>query len=401
MQCIKCKGRGMCGKPCPILSKLKEFQPKIKTEFSGSSPPEIFVGRFNYPDVYTGILAPAEHGDTEQFSMPEIWHSKNFGISEILAYRSSMIYSRFKSNIKSVKNPKRFLSVLQETAMTSKAIDMEFKLNKRPSLGFHLEQKIPLIGNPAPLRFVRFQENVKIEKKIDYIVNDVDMKSLDAMYELYNARISTSNIIKILSAGLLGIKKERKLVPTRWAITATDSNLSDLMLKEIRYFPLISNFFLFNAEYLGNHYEIIFLPSIFSFEVLEAKVPGSVWNPSEELYFMCDYESWYGRKNYATNVTGGYYAVRLSVAEYLKKIKKQASVLVLRECRPEYWAPCGVGILRECTRSAFQKQPEKFSTLKEALQQAQKRMKLPIEEFIKRSILIKEFNQQKRLSNYF
>jgi len=401
MQCAMCKGKGLCGKPCPILQSLREFQPKIKEEFSGSSPPEIFVGRHDYPFVNTGILSPAEHGETEYLSMPELWHQNNSSIQDILNFRSRMIYSRFKSSIYRVNHPSNLLSVMKEVAMASKATDMEFRLEKKPSLKMHLENRMPLIGNPAPLKSARFTENVKIERKIDYLVNDTDAKAIASMSELYISKIPVSSIIKVLSAGLLGESKKRKLVPTRWAITATDSNLSELMLKEIRYFPLISDYQLFNAEYLGNHYEIIFLPSAFSYEVLEAKMQGSVWNPSDELHFMIDYENWYGRKDYAENVTGGYYAVRLPVAEYLTRVRKQAGVLIMRECRPEYWAPCGVGILRECTRGAFQKQPEHFSTLNEALQAAQTRMRLPIAEFTKRSTLVREFNTQRKLNSFF
>jgi hypothetical protein len=278
---------------------------------------------------------------------------------------------------------------------------MEFKLEKKPTIRFHAETRMPIIGNPAPLKAVRFTENIKVERKVDYLVNDTDVKSRVAMSEMHDSGINTSSIIKLLSAGLLGEKKNRKLVPTRWAITATDSNLSELMLKDIRYYPLVLDYLLFNAEYLGNHYEIILIPATFSYEVLEAKMSGSVWNPSEELSFMIDYENWYGRKDYAENVAGGYYAVRLPTAEYLSKIKKQASVLVMRECRPEYWAPCGVGILRQCTREAFSKTPEKFSSLQEALQAAQTRMRLPTLEFTKRSSLVKEFNTQRKLSSFF
>ena len=48
---------------------------------------------------------------------------------------------------------------------------------------------------------------------------------------------------------------------------------------------------------------------------------------------------------------------------YLEKIKKQCSCLVLREARPEYWAPLGVGILREASRKAFQETPEIFNSI--------------------------------------
>ena len=98
--CVKCKGRGWCGKFCPILSSIREFQPKIKKEFSGSSPPEIFVGKANYPHVFTGIMAPAEYGSTENLSMPELWHKNKIDIPSIISMRSKLIYSRFVSDIK-------------------------------------------------------------------------------------------------------------------------------------------------------------------------------------------------------------------------------------------------------------------------------------------------------------
>ena len=89
-------------------------------------------------------------------------------------------------------------------------------------------------------------------------------------------------------------------------------------------------------------------------------MPGSVWNPESNIFFMQDYENWHGRKDYASEVGGGYYVARIALAEYLSRIRKQASCLVLRECRPEYYAPCGVGVLRETCRDAFSKKPEVF-----------------------------------------
>lgn len=338
--------------------------------------------------------------------MPEIWHSENASINDIISYRSRMIYSRFVSSIKPASQS-RFLSVMQEVAIASKPTNMEFKLEKKPSAKMQIDNRMPIIGNPAPLKSARFQENIKTEKKVDYLVNDTDVKATTAMKELYKASISVSSIIKILSAGLLGEKKNRKLVPTRWAITATDSSISNEMIDKIRYYPIISDYLLFNSEYLGNHYEIFLIPSTFSYEVIEAKMSGSIWNPSSgkaddcKTVIMQDYENWYGRKDYAENVGGGYYAPRLAISEYLSAIKRQAAVLVLRECRPEYWAPCGVGILRECTRSAMRSTPEHFSTLSEAFGAAQKRMRLPIKFLSEKSMLLKNVQQQKKLSSFF
>lgn len=395
MQCAVCKGKGLCGKPCPILSRMKEFSPKFATEFSGSSPPEIFVGRHNYPYVNVGILSPTHYGETEKLSMPEKWFQMNSSIQQILSYRSSLVYSRFISYDKGRKN--RFLQTMQEAAMASKSTAMEFKLKRKPMINAYIDSRMPLIGNPAPLQFVRFEENVSIDKKVDYIVRDTDAKASAAIEELYKSKLSISHLIKLLSAGLLGTKLKRKLVPTRWAITSVDSSISMKLIDQIKYYPPVSSCLLFNSEYLGNHYEILMIPRQFSFEVIEAKMPGSIWNPSMSLEMMQDYEDWYGRKEYASNVAGGYYAARLPAAEYLSKTRRQASVLIMRECRPEYYAPCGVGILRETCRDALAKKPEAFDSMEEALKKAQARMHLPVQLFRQKSKLLSEIKVQRKL----
>lgn len=399
--CSKCKGRGWCGHACPILSKFSDYRPKPKKHFSGSSPPEIFVGRYGYPNVNTGILSPQQKGNTEDYSMPEKWHKKKFDIKRILGVRGKLIYGRFKSNIKDVRKQKKFVELMQEVSLAKKHVDTEFFLKKKPKQELSINSQSPVIGNPAPLKKARLEENPKVNRKAEYLSYDTDAKANTAMKELYQDKVSVSHITKVLSAGLLGRKKARKLVPSRWSITATDSNLSNLLLDRIKHYQEIGEIRLFHSEYLGNHYEILLLPNKFAFEVLEAKMSGSVWNPADNTLIMKDHEGFNGRKYYAKEVTGAYYANRLALAEYLEKIQRQASCLFMREARPEYYAPCGVGILREASRQAFKSKPEKFNTVKEALNRASQRLRLPVNKFKSRSWLLNEYRKQKRLKEWF
>jgi DNA repair protein NreA len=417
--CVKCRGRGFCNRPCRIYSKIKDFIPKTKTHFSGSSPPEIFVGKFNYPNISAGILSPIDEEisantnmefsspkDTEftlqQMSFPEEWHRKGLSIDQILTNRAKLIYGRFKTQIKSPNQKNnRFIGIMQETSMAYKPVSTEFFLKKPPVMKLELNRHSAAIGNPAPLEFARFQENPKIKPKVEYLVSDTDAKAANSIIELYKSNITNSNIIKILSAGLLGLKTQRKLVPTRWSITAVDDTISKNLLKKIKYYPEINEILLFHGYYVGNHYEILLLPDKFSFEVMEAYMPGSLWNQMSGTSLSQDFERFSGRKYYANSVTGAYYTMRLALCEYLEKIKRQAYCIVFREERPEYYAPLGVGILRELAREAFSKPPEKFNATKEALNQAQTRLKLPIEIFTNKSVLLKEYKQQKRLSSWF
>jgi len=258
--CARCRGRGFCKKPCRVYGKLN-FVGKVRKHFSGASPPEVFVGRYGYPFVNAGILSPEIFGNTEEMALPEIWHEKGFGIGEILSKRGEMIYGRFKTGIKGVRKnfvgskENKFLSSMQEIGMAYKSVSTEFFLKKIPGKNLEINRHSPVIGNPAPLEFVRLQENPRVQKKVDYLVGDEHAKSVDSIRELYKAGVRVSDINKILSVGLLGLKTRRRLVPTRWSITAVDDTISKEMLKKIRYYKEIEEIRLFSSSYNGNYYE--------------------------------------------------------------------------------------------------------------------------------------------------
>ncbi|MBT4165420.1 hypothetical protein HOE04_00085 [archaeon] len=382
----------ICGKPnCKEHTFLVGKAINIK-EFSGSSPPEIFVGKYNYPNVNIGILSPQTYGDNQIMSSPEEWHKNRLDKFQIVNLRNELILGRTQNHIKNIQIKSKFLETMQEVAMTSKSISTEFKLKKAISKHKENNPKTPLITNAAPIEKVRLQENTKIIPKVDYITSDTDAKSITGILELEKSGLNSSKIIKILSAGLLGQKTKRRLVPTRWSITAVDDTLSKEKLKKIRYYPEISEIKVFTSEYLGNHYEFILLPDKFSFEVIEIALGvDQIWK---------DYEGFFPRKKYAYSVTGAYYANRLALTEYLEKIKHQCSCLVLREARPEYDTPLGVGILREASRNAFTKKPETFDTIKKALDKIQERLRQPITNYTDDSIILKEYGKQKKLWDF-
>ncbi len=391
--CIRCKGKGYCGKRCKILDKFIQSSPKVKEHFSGSSPPEVFVGRVDYPNVFCGVLSPEEKGNTSKMSLPEEWVEKNLPIDEILGYRAQMIYARNKTNIKSDRKIK---ALVQSLALTSKSTSTEFFLEKKPTMSFTASKMFSIMANPAPLKKAIIEDNLSVPNKVEHLVGDIDAKSLDAVNELYSSNIRISHIQKLFSTGLLGMKKSRKMVPTRWSITAIDDIVGKEILERIKFYPQIKNFEVFSEYYNGNQFEILLLPGNFEFEVIEVSFSGGLWSESKTS-FVQDYESFFGRKTYASNVVGAYYADRLSTAEYLDRIKKQAKIVVFHEEREEYYAPLGVGIIRETIRKAMQRQPERFSTLKEALERMKTRVKFDWKKYMENCKIIKDYGKQKSL----
>ncbi len=361
------------------------------SEFSGSSPPEIFVGEWNYPNVYAGILSPEVLGDTKVYSSPEEWHIRKLTIQEITSHRQKLIYGRTKENVK--KTTEKIIGVMQQVAMTQKPIAAEFKLKKPLTTQKEQDKSTPLISTAGEIKQVKLQENVKVLPKVESLVGDDEIKSKESLLELEHSGIETSTLIKLLSAGLLGLRSNRKLVPTKWSITAVDDMLSKEKLKRIKEYPELQEIEVFHAEYVGNHYEFLLLPGRFSFEVIEISLKNKgVWQ---------DHEGFSGRKSYADSVTGAYYANRLALTEYLERIRRQAVCLVMREVRPEYDTPLGVGILRQTSREAFSKNPEKCSSKEEAFIKMQARMRLALKEFTEKSNILKEYRKQRSLNDFF
>ena len=54
--------------------------------------------------------------------------------------------------------------------------------------------------------------------------------------------------------------KERKLVPTKWSITATDDIISKELVEEIINFNLIDTYKIFSYSHLGNTFSVVLFP---------------------------------------------------------------------------------------------------------------------------------------------
>jgi len=205
--------------------------------------------------------------------------------------------------------------------------------------------------------------------------------------------------------GALGLKKDKRLVPTRWSITATDDTLGKYLLKSVREYKWIENYELFMGEFLGNQYLILFFPSEFNFELFELYMPKSSWNPSSEVKASTDSESYSGRKTYASNTAGGYYATRLPVLEYLNRIKRQASVLAIRIETPTYWAGLGVWVVRESVRKSLNNEHFEFDDMKKFIETSKvlgnRKFNFNYSPIMDKSKVIKQITTQKNLSQWF
>ncbi|MFX1296037.1 MAG: hypothetical protein ACFFD2_14455, partial [Promethearchaeota archaeon] len=367
----------------------------------GSSPPSFFVGRYNYPNVLVGPMIPPKIGkgnDIQILDRPDLWYGKK--IEELLAYRIQLIRSAFRINVHKFQNNK-ILDISQELAMAAQPVDTEAIFEKKPEFRIIFDSHSQPMGPIGHIRKLKLAENPKVDLYIEKVVQDTDLRANSATSYLYFQGLPLSDIIRVLSSGLLGIKKNRRLVPTRWAITAADDIISKKIISKVKDFPQIDKYQIYSATYLDNHFEILLLPKEWSFEQLETWSGKSVFNPHEEPVIVADSEFYHGRKTYASNVTGAYYAARLAVSEYLGKIRKQAAVIVFREVSGGYIVPLGVWVIRETIRDAFTRPPSIFESLNQVLKYIGKKFHTPIRGWMKKSAILDNLLKQRTLFDYF
>ncbi|MFH1306095.1 MAG: hypothetical protein ABIH83_00355 [Candidatus Micrarchaeota archaeon] len=396
--CPACKRNGRIYCPHkPMLAIKAELAREFdKQDFFGPSPPNLFVGEYNYPNITWGPAISLAEGIPDN---PKYWYG--WGFDAIVRARSMQIRGKAKSTVSAAKirSPglgreekiSRMLLDAQESSMSSVPVDLEAHFSKKPNLQIQFYAISQPTGPSAPMEKLKIVDNPKIPGKVDELVEE-GINASNAIRELTCAGFDEHYLTRLLTCGVLGNKKRRKLVPTKWGITAIDDMIAKQNMEKIRDFSENSKYLFYQNEYLANRFSILLLPGAWEYENFEA------WCGSSGRYAISEeYESYWGRSEYAFSQGGGYYAARFAVCEALaSKIRRQARVVVIREIMPEYDLPCGVWVLRQTVREAFRNSAVEFSSFNEMIEYIKPKLKIPFSKYLSKSTILR----QRRLSDF-
>jgi hypothetical protein len=401
--CALCRGtKFLCGKSrCPVLVKFHsrdKVKPLIdKIRIGGSSPPSVFIGRIGYPKVSIGPMIPPIVGDTSLIDTPELWLNRT--LDEIVDFRSMLIRGKHTVDVFDVESSNKLVEYTRELALSKNSVFTDVLFEKKPKGRISFYDESQPHGPSAPLKSFDIT-NPKYEQRIEKAFYDTDLKSVDAILSLYKNGVNISKIQRAFSVGAFGKKKLRRFVPTRWSITAVDSNIGESMMKNTKTYPWINEFRVYYHNQFDNRWAVLLTPSEWQYELIEAWYPNTTWNPyGRSISIFNSYEFYKGRTTYA-EIGGCYYAARLAINELLSKERRQAGAIVLREAHPGYIMPIGVWNVRESVRKALKEKYEKFETLDKALIFISKKMDIPLQRWIRNSAILKNQLYQKRLEDF-
>jgi hypothetical protein len=360
---------------------------ELGKELDGSSPPSVFIGSWNYPKVYAGPMIAPLHGDTRVLDMPESWIPGGKTQEEILGFRMSLVRGKQLQDVHALDN--RFVDQLQEIALSSTSIESEARFEHVPA-GFSLGEENTPFGPSASLTGLEIGAP-KFDRELERVFYDTDLSATGGIIDLHARGTPFSAIQKALSAGTMGRGGQRKLVPTRWSITACDTAIGNHLLSDVRRHELIDTVRVHEFSSLNNHYSVILLPTPWQYEWMEAffHVAGN-----EELLFS-DFE-WNRGKHGYSSVGGCYYSCKMAVLEALSRERRQAGAIILREARKGY-IPMGVFNVRENVRNAMMSPPRVYEDLASALQGISPKLQLPVSSFIRESTVLASLLREKQL----
>ena len=351
----------------------------VGRELAGSSPPSVFIGSWNYPDVFAGPMIAPMHGDTAIMDMPESWITGSKTQEQIIGYRMNLVRGKRVVNAADLDN--RFVGKLQEISLSNASIESEVSFLSQPE-GMSFSEEHTPFGPSAPIE--RFEiTSGKWDRNLEKVYYDTDLKSAEAVVDLHKHGVPFSSIQKAFSVGTMGRGRGRHLVPTRWSITACDTMIGDRLLNEVKKYPVLDTWRVHEFSSLHNNYAVILLPTGWQYEWSEAflHVLGN-----EELVFS-DYEGTRKKTEYSP-LGGCYYSCKMAVLEALAQERKQAGAIILREALQGY-VPLGVFNVRENVRSAMRQPAQEFEDIRSAISSIAGNFTLPMKRFIEEGTLLK------------
>lgn len=366
------------------------MKPPTELTLEELSPPSVFVGRVGYPRVRVAPAVAVEGGDAELYEKPEKWLI--VPLEDVLRMRLALVRGVVQAD---VRKP----GVIEEialAAMSSKPVEVNIRFEKPPRPTVKLDLFSPPFGPAGKAERVRVLGNPAVPRPLERVYRDEGVKAEEAVVYLYESGLPVSQIQRAFSVGALGDARLRKLVPTRWSITAVDDILSKHLLKQVRRYDQLDGYLFFERRYAENTFAAILAPGPWSYEWIEAWFPHTTWNPGLQVEVEGDWEGYSGRSSYAS-LGGCYYAARLATAEFLNRAKRQATVILIREIYEGFFLPIGVWFVRENVRELFRSRPERYETLQEVLERLSRSTRLPLRTWLGASRLLRRLLSQQRL----
>ncbi|MFB6187343.1 MAG: hypothetical protein ABEI86_10805, partial [Halobacteriaceae archaeon] len=187
-----------------IIDHIDDIESRFKSTYQqnpniDSKAPSVFVGRSNYPNISSGILAPVKDQDqADEYATSGEWYDRNLGIESILKYRTGLINSRQYRDINVNDIWEGFLGTQREIAIADKPVDVEIGLANTPEFDVSVDDITTPTGPNAEAENATLRENPHVPPAIEKTLEDDEWQAEGAINYLYRRGYDVYQINNIL-----------------------------------------------------------------------------------------------------------------------------------------------------------------------------------------------------------
>jgi hypothetical protein len=336
----------------------------------------IFVESFGYPEVALGPMTALDQSTALRAVSPGEWYGLRY--YEVLKLRAKLVQSR---TVHDVSEKNKFVESLKELALSINPVDTELRFRKKPESKLTFSSVHEPVGPTGDLEYIKVAGNPRIPPAVDREISAKSSRE-EAVRNLYREGLDVYYLQRIFASGVFPENGKERMMPTSWAIRSVDRELGNMLTPEIKKLPELGECQVYSNSYLWNQYEIMLIPGEWKFEAIEGWSPDTLWTMGySRAAIHQDLESNYTGSENIDKASGSYLATRFAVLDGLKKLGRQATVLLIREVSGEYSLPLGVWHAREAVRRSFFTKPQKFESPEDALNNIASRLNTPISEY--------------------
>lgn len=372
-----------------IKAYQKTLKPTKEIEGYGTAP---IVGEKNYPFLQI-------HNSSNEDKANNFMNSGEIvkqGYKEIFHLKAKNILGSTQ-NTHIRRTTDRINNEIIDIYKSKKAIEFNSTFEKELKFDKVLSNKVSgIMGSKNELESLNATENTSTNKQIEKYESN-DAKAKEAVIKLYEHGENEQQIIHLLALGIFGVSINKKLVPSKWAITAYDTMIQNHLHKKILKYNPINQYEVYYYQNKSDTHVNILLPDHYMGTHTEdwANSYSDEWNG-----FNVD---WFNNANKLSTPkalnAGGYYATKIALNEHLNSRKKQAAAIMIRRIR-DYDVPLGVVFVRECVRESFKNQVFKTSSFSELDNFIKTKFPDHYKHFINSKVL-KEQKKQMKLNKFF
>jgi hypothetical protein len=221
------------------------------------SPPGVFIETAKYPVLMAGVLASRQPSEfLSIFDHPDAW--QGLDREAILSMRKYLYRFVMPVNAREM-SPSSTIKTLQALALSVSPVELEIEAPSLPA------QDLKSVGALLPSSPIVHAQSLQLNSepeisRVAKTVTEKDIPASDGIWKLLDYDYSLDFAVRLMSVGLLGRHKNRRMIPLKSAYKAVIDVFVNRAVMELIDAPSAQTSRIFTRDLFGDRFTVLMTP---------------------------------------------------------------------------------------------------------------------------------------------